>query len=214
MSDLAARARRAERLGVLGGSFDPPHLGHLHVARAARASFRLDHVLFVPAARNPHKPGRLIAGGAERAAMLELLLADLPWTSVWRIELDRPGPSYTVDTIEALRAEVGEEVELFLLLGSDNLEGLATWHRAAALLAAARPVLVPRAGDRPGGVLARLPRALRERIAPGLVDVAPLDASATEIRDRLGRGDDPGPAFPAALRDYVAARGLYRGQEP
>jgi cytidyltransferase-like protein len=100
---LSAAARGARRLGVLGGSFDPPHLGHLHAARRARDAFALEHVVFVPAARPPHKPERILAEGAERLEMLALLLADEPDVSVWDTELGRSGPSYTVDTLRELR---------------------------------------------------------------------------------------------------------------
>jgi cytidyltransferase-like protein len=112
---LAAAALRARRLGVLGGSFDPPHLGHLHAARAARTAFALDHVVFVPAAHPPHKPERALAEARHRLALLALLLGDDPAFSIWGAELARAGPSYTV-------LDVPKPGDVYILC-SDGLAG-------------------------------------------------------------------------------------------
>ncbi|HED66988.1 MAG TPA: nicotinate (nicotinamide) nucleotide adenylyltransferase, partial [Planctomycetes bacterium] len=167
--ELVPEARVARRLGILGGSFDPPHGGHLHMARVARAARDLDHVLFVPAARPPHKPDRRLASGAERVHMLELLLADQSHVSIWTNELERAGPSYTIDTVEALREELGPRPIFFLILGSDNLAGLPRWHRVEDLLALVEPIVIPRRGapvDPPE--LDGLAPALRERVRAGV----------------------------------------------
>ena len=207
---LSEAARGSRRIGVLGGSFDPPHLGHLHVARAARRAFDLDHVVFVPAARPPHKPLRVLADGGERSAMLEILLRETAWASIWPGELDREGPSFTIHTLEAFRDELGAEVELFLLLGGDNLVGLPEWYRVEELLALARPVVVRRRGASwPPGALDRLSTEARGRLKAGRVDVEPLDVCASELRERLRAGEDPGPALPEALREYIRAHGIY-----
>jgi len=211
---LAPPARSARRLGLLGGSFDPPHLGHLHVAEAARNAFGLDHVVFFPAARPPHKLGRVLTDGAVRMEMLELLLAEVEWTSTWGVELGREGPSYTVDTVRDLRDLLGPGAQVFLLIGSDNLTGLASWFRIEELLELVQPIVVHRRGD----PLDLAPFLHAVPVDPAraerwLVDVEPVDAAATDIRARLVRGEDPGPALPPALREYVAARGIYAGRD-
>lgn len=209
---LVSAARRAERLGVLGGSFDPPHLGHLHVARRAREAFDLDHVVFVPAARPPHKPTRRLASGEERVAMLERLLADEPDASIWTVELGRSGPSYTVDTLRALDAARDAGGRTFLLLGSDNLAGLAGWRELDEILRRARPVVVARAGARldPETLAGLDPAAARERIEAGFLPGEPFEAASTDLRARLAAGDVPAELFPPALREYLARHGIYR----
>ena len=143
---LAEGALQARRLGVLGGTFDPPHEGHLFAARAAKSAFHLDHVLFVPAAQAPHKVDPACASGKERVAMLALLLADEPDFSIFGGELDRPGPSYTIDTLRELRERLDPKVELFLILGADNLADFPRWRSAEEIIALAQPVVVARSG--------------------------------------------------------------------
>ena len=116
---------------LLGGSFDPPHLGHLHVARAARESLGLDLVRLLPAAQPPHKKERVLAPDAHRAAMADLLAKQEPWLEVDRREIERGGTSFTYDTLAQITAEhAGRGLELFFLLGSDSLVDLPSWHRA------------------------------------------------------------------------------------
>lgn len=208
--DLAPAAVAAGRLGIYGGSFDPPHEGHLFVAEEARRAFALDHVVFVPARRPPHKPGRRLAPDGDRLAMLALLLGARPWASSWAGELRRAGPSYTVDTLEAFRSGLGPQPALHLLLGSDNLPGLPSWHRAEELLGLAQPIVVHRR-DQPldPAVLGALPAPLAERVRAGFLQLEPYEASSTAIRTALAAGRDPGPALPGRVRRYVALRGLY-----
>jgi len=211
-SSIAPAALRARTLGILGGSFDPPHLGHLFVARTARLVCRLEHVLFVPAARPPHKPERVLASAADRVAMLELLLADEPLLSVWTTELEREGPSYTIDTVKELRAAVAPGTELFLLIGSDNLPGLPGWRDAEELLSLVVPVVVWRRGSRlDPDELARVPRELRQRFR--VIECAPFDCTASDLRRRLAAGDDLDGLLPSSLAEYARARGLYSPAE-
>ena len=210
------------RLGLFGGSFDPVHAGHLQVARAARAAFDLEHVVFVPAARPPHKPERVLAQGEQRVAMLELALADEAGCSISALELEREGPSYTIDTVRALPGRLGlpADVEIHLLIGWDNLRGLERWRAVGELLAAVRPIVVPRpgrtqAGD--DGALEHLgaeldPRAFA-RLKAGLLRAQPLPISSTELRDQLARGLDPGGALPRGVLEYARRRGIYGGAE-
>ena len=207
---LAEGALRARRLGVLGGSFDPPHEGHLFAARAAKSAFDLDHVLFVPAAQAPHKTERACASGAERVEMLALLLAEERDCSIFVGELERPGPSYTIDTLRALRERLDPEVELFLILGADNLADFPGWRSAEEIVALAQPVVVARSGGTlglPAGTLHS--SAALAKLERGILSVPPLDASSTELRGALLRGKVPGDALPARVREYIGARRLY-----
>lgn len=208
---LSEAARRAVRLGVLGGSFDPPHLGHLHAARRAREAFALDHVVFVPAARPPHKPERHLAGEEERLEMLALLLAGEPDVSVWGVELARSGPSYTVDTLRELRG-LRTGASLFLILGEDNLEGFPHWRAAEEIVALAQPIVVHRSGVDLSPELARsgLSPLARTRLAMGRLACPPLDVSSTQIRAELADGADVSGNLPPRLLEYVRARSLYR----
>ncbi len=211
--ELDPRARGARRLGLLGGSFDPPHAGHLHLARMAKQARSLDHVVFVPAARPPHKPGRYLASARDRVRMLELLLREEDDVSIWTIELERPGPNYTIDTLRALQRELGAETRVFLLLGMDNLRGLAAWREVEEILELSEPVVVPRSG---GSSEEDLPPRAREALARGRIESATVDVSSTEIRAKLGRGEDPVELVPAPVAAYLRERGLYasrRGHE-
>lgn len=208
--------RGVRRLGLLGGSFDPVHAGHLHVAREAQRAFGLDHVLFVPAARPPHKPDRILAEGADRLAMLEIALRGRTDWSASDLELRRGGTSYTVDTVRSLPAELGLEpgAEVFLVIGSDNLEGLPSWREARALLELVRPIVIHRGDDVPAAldaVEASLGPRAAARLREGFLPLRPVPISSTELRAALGRGEDPGADLPPGVREYALERGLYRG---
>lgn len=202
---------RARRIGLLGGSFDPPHAGHLHVARAARERFGLDRLVFMPAARSPYKPGREPAGGAHRLAMLELLIAGEPGFETSRLELERGGRSYTIDTVRALPRALGEpeDCELYLLLGSDNLPGLAGWREAEALLERVQPVVVRRDGPLAAELAAlrgTLAPALLARLEAGALDLPPVAASSTQVRAARGL---EGLSLPPAIARYIREHRLY-----
>ena len=202
------------RVGLLGGSFDPVHAGHIHVARAAADHAGLQEILFVPAARPPHKPDRVLSPGSDRLALLEAALAGEEGMRVVDLELDRSGPSFTIDTVRALEELLGGsgEVDLHLILGGDNLPGLGSWREVEELLERVTPLVVHREEDLEGA-LARvggdLPDHLFEKLKRGLVVVAPHPASSTSLRGQLSRGEDPGAHMPPACMDIVRARGLY-----
>jgi len=188
---------------VLGGTFDPPHIGHVVVACEALWQLRLDEVRLVPAHRPPHKPGVAIAPPERRAAWLEEAVAGRPGLVVSRVELERNGPSYTADTLEAMAAaEPG--VRLWFVLGADQLEGFPGWHDPERILRLARLAVVGR-----GGVDAAALSALADRVAPGradLLDVPPIGVSASMIRARMAAGVPvghllPGPVERALVRD-------------
>jgi nicotinate-nucleotide adenylyltransferase len=137
------------RLGVMGGTFDPPHLGHLIVAGEAHALLDLDVVLFVPAGDPWHKP-RVHTPAHHRLTMTELAVAGDSRFAVSAIDVDRAGPTYTVDTLTDLRTNAGQQDEFVLLVGSDALQGIGSWHRADELPGLARIVVTPPAPPAPG----------------------------------------------------------------
>jgi nicotinate-nucleotide adenylyltransferase len=205
---------RAKRVGIYGGSFDPVHSAHLYVARAAQSASQLDAIVFVPAARPPHKPERRLASNADRAAMLTIALAGEPSWSICELEFERDGPSYTIDTVRELPARLGlsRGVELFLLLGWDNLRGFERWREVRALVELVQPIVVSRDGDD-----AQLLEPARRELGPelfaklerGLVRVPARPESSTDLRDRLARGEDPGAELPPGVLEYIRARGIY-----
>lgn len=195
------------RIGVLGGTFDPPHIGHLIVACEALWQLRLDEVRLVPARTPPHKDDAGIAPAERRAEWLERAVEGRPGLRVDRIELSREGPSYTADTMEAIAAAEPGAL-LWFLLGADQLAGFPTWHDPERILAAARLAVVGR-GAGEGAETAAALAELAERVAPGRYDLLAMPVigvSSTMIRARLAAGEPVGhlvpPAVEEALRPY------------
>ncbi len=187
------------RVGLFGGSFDPIHHGHLIVAQSAVEAVGLDELRFVPARQQPFKAGAHRASAGERAAMVAQAIGASPIFSVERSELEREGPSYTVDTLRALRArEPG--AELVLLVGSDAAAGIPRWHEAAELGRLARIVAFGR-----GGVD-------MEALPPGIefITVPAVEISSTAVRERVRRGQSIRYWVPDAVAEFIAAHGLYR----
>jgi nicotinate-nucleotide adenylyltransferase len=186
-------------IGLLGGSFDPIHHGHLLVAQAAVEALGLEELRFVPANQQPFKLGRHAAPAADRARMVELAIAGEPRFRVERVELERPGPSYTVDTLRALHArEPG--AAFTLLIAADAAGELDLWREAAVLPSLARIVAFARAGA-PAPASALVAETIR---------VPSLEISATAIRERVAAGRSIRYWVPDAVADYLAGRGLYR----
>jgi len=208
------------RVGLYGGSFDPVHLGHVHVARQAQARFDLTQIVFVPAAESPHKLGQRLAPAADRVRMLEIALAGEPNWSVWTAELERAGPSYTVDTLRSAREELRLPLgcELFLLLGSDNLRGFERWREVERVLELAQPIVVNRGGAEAQESLAELRRTLSsagfERLARGQLVAPACPAASTLVREQLARGDAPVEQLPPGVLEYARARGIYAVPPP
>lgn len=192
------------KLGVLGGSFDPIHVGHLRAAENARAALHLDQVAFVPAHKSPHKAVPH-APGRDRYTMACLATAGHDQFAVLDLELERAGESYTVDTLEALRAGHPHD-ELFLIVGSDSLQALPSWRAAARLYELATLVVVSRPGE--PGPDTRALQAAGARVAaaegPGLL------VSSSDVRERVRQGASVRYLVPEGVRDYIAKRGLYR----
>jgi nicotinate-nucleotide adenylyltransferase len=189
-------------IGVFGGSFDPVHHGHLIVGRVAAETLGLDELRFVPAREQPFKRGRHLAPAADRAEMLDLAVAGERGFRVERAELDRPGPSYTVDTLETLRRRE-PAAAWTLLLGADAALELGAWHRAGELPTLARIVVFARAG---------VP-APPSPLVSVTIQVPAISISATEIRHRLREGRSIRYWVPDAVAEYVARHRLYLDPE-
>ncbi len=192
------------RLGLFGGTFDPPHLGHLALAEWARDELKLDRVVFMPAARPPHKRGRVRTPTAARLAMARLAVRGHRGFEVSALEAGRRGPSYTVDTLRALR-DRSPGAEWFLLLGQDSLAELASWKDPEALVRLATPVVAAR----PGARARRAARVFGRRVV--WLDNPGIEVSSSGIRERVRRGRSIRYLVPDAVARYIARAGLYRG---
>lgn len=191
------------RLAVFGGTFDPIHNGHLSMGAALLDAFSLDRILFVPAGTPWQKEG--YSAAEDRWMMTVLAAATNPRFEASRMEIDRKGPTYTVDTMAILRDFYGLEVELFFVAGVDAVLTLGTWHRAEGLAGLADVIAVPRPGFDAG--------ALR----PGegwprvhLADLPEVDASSTEVRRRVREGLPVDDLVPPVIAAYIEEQGLYR----
>lgn len=187
------------RLGVLGGTFDPIHLGHLRAAEAAREALALDRVWFVPAHRPPHREPPA-ASALDRYAMVCLATADHEAFVASDAELRREGPSYTVDTLALLRAERPAD-QLVLIVGSDSFREMHAWKEPARLAALCQVAVVARPGEAGRDAASETVRH---------VDAAGLPVSASEVRQLLGQGRSVRYLVPSAVADYIVKRGLYR----
>jgi nicotinate-nucleotide adenylyltransferase len=207
-----ARERRRERpehLGILGGTFDPPHVGHLWLAALAADSLNLDRVLFMPAARPPHKGGGLVSRATDRLLMTRLAIAADPAFELCPIEMERTGPSYTIDSVIELKRAY-PEAELFLVMAADSLVQIDTWREPDRLLAEVEWIVGPRAGselpDR-SGLEARFgTEASRIHLLVG----PSLDVSSSEIRRRVAAGHTIRYLVARTVEELIIDRGLYR----
>ncbi len=216
------------RIGILGGSFDPVHVGHLAIGRAACEALRLDRLLVIPTGNSWQKSaeGTSRTPAADRLAMVRIALESgpsrddgCPW-DVDEIEVQREGPSYTVDTLLELRRRLGEAPALVLLLGSDQVHNLPTWHRWEALLDLAHIAATQRERIPLRGLPPAVENLLAERGRDALPDapagnivlfrMPPVAVSATVLRAQLARGEMPRELLPPGVPEYIASHGLYR----
>lgn len=198
------------RIGVLGGTFDPIHMGHLVMAEEARVRLGLGRVLFVPAGAPWMKKGEAVSTAEHRLAMVERAIASNPGFQTSRLELDRPGDTYTVDTLRQLREEYGPQVELYFILGVDALASFARWKEPARILELCRLVVVTRPSHKKGD------GRILEGISPGAegravwIQEPQIGISSTEVRARVAQGLSIKYLVPQAVEEYIYGHGLYR----
>ncbi len=193
------------RIGLFGGTFDPPHRGHLGIAQEALSQLELEEVLLVVAGNPYQKQDRVITDGHERLTMVELLIAETPGLSANAMELNRSGPSYTIDTVEALLAAGQEQLEIVLIIGADLAEGLDQWHRAEELAALVEVAVVLR----PGFATPQMSK----QWAWSVLHVAPNSCSSSGVRSDLLHGRDVANCLPPAILHHVETHCLYDGSQ-
>ena len=200
-------------IGLLGGTFDPIHYGHLVIAEEVWSVLHLDEMVFIPAGHPPHKFGHSITSAEHRVAMLELALASNPHFAISLIDVERSGPSYTVETVRRLREEWGTNVGLYFVIGWDSLEELHLWYDPVGILEQLTYLVAVR---RPGYIEEPgYTEQLEERL-PGIkqrllvIPVPQLAISATELRQRVAEGRPIKYQIPEAVERYIVAHGLYQ----
>ncbi len=194
------------KLALFGGSFDPPHLGHLAFARFALDALAPDRLLWLPAGRQWQKPDQVMAAGVHRVQMLRLLTAGEPRFAIDDRELHRRGPSFTADTLREFKAEA-PDAELMFLIGQDQYARLPTWYRAETVVQLATLVVVPRAGEAVVTPPGMPPHRLQ------VLNLPDTPLSSTAVRDAIARGDDISPLVGADVASYIDSHRLY-GKKP
>lgn len=211
-----ANEQQVRRIGVLGGTFDPIHFGHLIVAEEVRCRLNLWRVLFLPNREPPHKGAEAVTRHEDRAAMVRLAIASNPMFKLDLTEVERPGPSYALDTLRVLRDRYGSDVQLVFILGFDAVLELETWHEPHSLLnefplaLMDRPLETDAASDERKAAWARLERrfpGMRERITE--VEVPQIAISSSDVRLRIAGGRSIRYLVPLEVEDYIRERGLY-----
>jgi nicotinate-nucleotide adenylyltransferase len=201
------------RIGVLGGTFDPVHYGHLVIAEEVYATLELDEMVFVPTGQPPHKTQEVITPAEHRLAMLELAIASNPHFTISRVDVDRPGPSYTVDTLRLLHEQQREETAIYFVIGGDSLEYFLTWRDPVRILEQVNHLVAVR---RPGyneseeyydRLEARLP-GIKQRLL--VVEAPQFEISATDLRLRVAEGRPIKYQTPESVEKYIKEFGLYR----
>jgi nicotinate-nucleotide adenylyltransferase len=197
-------SERRRRIGVMGGTFDPIHHGHLVAASEVQASFDLDEVIFVPTGQPWQKAGREVSPAEDRYLMTVIATASNPRFSVSRVDIDRPGPTYTVDTLRDLRAELGPDVDFYFITGADALTQILTWHHVDKLFEMAHFV----GCTRPGHTIEIGEGVPKEAVT--LLEIPALAISSTECRERVATGHPIWYLVPDGVVQYINKRRLYR----
>ena len=196
---------RRYRLGVMGGTFDPIHHGHLVAASEVATRFDLDEVVFVPTGQPWQKVGRAVSGAEDRYLMTVIATASNPRFSVSRVDIDRPGLTYTIDTLRDLHAERGDDVDLYFITGADALTQILTWRKADQLFDLAHFVGCTRPGvDLDSSTTAQLPQ---DRVT--VLEIPALAISSTACRARVGDQQPIWYLVPDGIVQYIVKRGLY-----
>jgi nicotinate-nucleotide adenylyltransferase len=198
-----------QRIGIFGGTFDPIHIGHLILAEEARFQLGLDRIYLAPVGDPPHKLANTLTPIAHRLLMAELATADMPELWVSRIDVDRPGPHYTNDTVQLLRQQVGPATALYFLMGMDSLRDLPQWREPQWLIQQCTLVVLTRHDIELdwGQLEAALP-GVRERVV--LLDMPELEIASHTLRDRIRRGAPICHQVPRLVETYVRKHRLYQ----
>lgn len=191
-------------MGIFGGTFDPPHVGHVAVATDVADALSLDRVLWIPAGEPPHKPTGSASPGELRLAMVRAAAKADERFTVETIELERPGPSYMIDTVRALRRRL-PEAELFLIVGADQLRVFDTWREPEGIVAQVRLVVMDREGESAEAAARDLPAAAEALFVP----VRRIDVSSTEVRERVRAGLDVRALVPPGVHEIIERERLY-----
>jgi nicotinate-nucleotide adenylyltransferase len=210
--DRRRRAGSGLRLGILGGTFNPPHLAHLVCAQEAHRELALDRVLLIPAAIPPHKPVEQEPGAEHRLQMCRLAVSDDDRFEVSDVELRRGGPSYTADTLAGLRSQAPND-ELVLILGGDIAAGLPDWHQPEQVLELATVAIAQRRGT-PRGKIVRALATLRGSERARFFEMPRIGISSTMVRRRVGEGLPIRYFVPDQVLDYIERERLYRSDVP
>lgn len=198
-----------QRIGVIGGTFDPIHYGHLAAAEEARVRMNLERVLFVVAGVPPHKLDEEVTPVEHRLAIVSLAIASNPHFEISRVDVDRPGPSYTVDTISILQKQWGQETEVYFIMGLDSLVELPTWHHPQRLIQLCRLLAVKRPGF-------ETDMAELEASVPGIssrveiIDMPEVDISSSDLQQRVRDGLPIKYQVPEEVERYIMEHELYR----
>jgi nicotinate-nucleotide adenylyltransferase len=198
------------RIGILGGTFDPPHLGHLILAETAYDVLDLERVLFVPAANPPHKHSLPITDVRHRVAMVQEAIANNPRFAMSQVDITRPGPHYTVDTLGILKEQF-PQAELYFVMGGDSLHDMASWHEPGGIITRAKLAVMRRPGAIVdlSGLEAQLP-GIAGRVV--FVDAPVIGISATMLRERLRSGRSIRYLVPEVVERYISSHDLYEDE--
>ena len=206
---MTTKSKRS-KIGIMGGTFDPIHIGHLVIAEAVCNEFQLDRVIFIPANIPPHKQGSKVTSTLHRYIMTIAATYANPRFFVSDMEMERPGPSYTIDTMEALAKELGPDTELYFILGADAVCDLPTWNHVERLLELCWFVGTTRPGcvSSIDAVIEQLGERGKAKILR--LTTPELEISSTDIRDRIRKGRSIKYIVPEAVESYIEKEGLYR----
>jgi nicotinate-nucleotide adenylyltransferase len=211
------------RLGILGGTFDPIHFGHLRLAEEIREELDLSKVLLMPGAQPPHKDGPLVAPFPDRLEMTRIGAAYSDYLEVSDIEGHRKGPSYSIETIRIIRETYGDQIELFFILGSDAFKEITTWKKYKSLFQITNFVVIERAGvtlDELGTFIDSLELDFKEKSAEDYINLSGnhilfikttlIDISSTRIRENIRSGKSINFIVPQKVKEYINKKGLYK----
>jgi nicotinate-nucleotide adenylyltransferase len=204
---------RERSVGIMGGTFDPIHYGHLVIAEGARVQYHLEEIIFVPSGTPPHKTGRGITNPEHRFQMTQLAVKDNPYFSVSRLEIDRPGPSYAVDTIRALRGIYSERTRLYFITGADAILEILSWKDVGSLISMCHLVAATRPGYSLSGledIVGKIRNLHHRDFSVHTMEVPALMISSTDIRNRVLNGRPIKYLLPDAVEKYIYEHNLYR----